>query len=63
MENLENHVQATKDTDEVYEAYFKQKGLKHKDTQTEEFDHGKWIILIFLTISSEIKLKSWQFMF
>ena len=51
MENLDTSVQATRDTDDVYEAYFKQKHLKNKETQTEDFDHGKWIIIIFLIIT------------
>ena len=55
MENLDNHVQATRDIDDVYEAYFKQNHLKNKETQTEDFVHGKWIIIIFLIISSKMK--------
>ena len=40
METLNMKERFTTTTDDVYEVYFKRKDVKHKWTQTEDFDQG-----------------------
>ena len=67
METLNMKERFTTTTDDVYEVYFKRKDVKHKWTQTEDFDQGsdglkfnisKWFFFEGLE-EVEINIFSW----